>query len=187
MEGPGNAVIEGYATRTNRSAKKSGCESLSLCAGWRREFQAVFLADLDYAGNVLLLLRAQRADVLKEPFETCWCDDAHETARCLAEVTIGVRDAARGENRGTFLRDECFFADGPFVVTFEDLKGLVLSVVDVRRRARRTFCSALRICILIPRWRDGWGKGQFACMHGSLISRMRNFPPTIRWRDNLHR
>lgn len=52
-----NGVIEGYANRTNRSAKKTGGESLSSRAGWRWELQPVFLSDLNHARNVLLLPR----------------------------------------------------------------------------------------------------------------------------------
>src|SRR5437773_6901134 len=110
-------------------------ESLSSRAERRWELQPVFLSDLNHARNVVLLLRTQRTDFLKEPFETRRRDDAHEPARCVAEVTISVRYPARRENRRALLRDECFPADGPFVFAFEDLKCLVLPVVDVRRRA----------------------------------------------------
>src|SRR5438067_2862418 len=110
-------------------------EFLSSRAQRRWELQTVFLSDLNHARNVLLLLRTQRTDFLKEPFETRWRDDAHEPARCVAEVTVSVRYPARRENRRALLRDECFPADGPFVFAFEDLKCLVLAVVDVRRRA----------------------------------------------------
>src|SRR5437762_2270893 len=110
-------------------------ESLSSRAERRWELQTVFLSDLNHARNVLLLLRTQRTDFLKEPFETRWRDDAHEPARCVAEVTVSVRYPARRENRRALLRNECFRPDGPFVFAFEDLKRLVLAVVDVRRRA----------------------------------------------------
>src|SRR6266705_2777846 len=111
------------------------CESLSSRAEWRWELQPEFLSDLNHARNVLLLLRTQRTDFLKEPFETRWRDDAHEPAGCLAEVTVSVRYPAGLENRRPLLSDKSFPADGPFVFAFEDLKCLVLPSVDVRRRA----------------------------------------------------
>jgi len=82
-----------------------------------------------------LLLRAHRADFLKEPFEAGRSDDAHQATRRLAKVPVSVRYPAWGENGRAFLGGEFFAAHRPLVLTLEDLKRLVLASMDVRRRA----------------------------------------------------
>jgi hypothetical protein len=82
----------------------------------------------------LLLLRAQRTDFLEKAFEARGSDQAHESPRRLAEIPVGVRNAAWGKNRRAFLGDECLPAHGPFVLAFENLESLVFAMMDVRRR-----------------------------------------------------
>ena len=79
-------------------------------------------------------LRAERPDFFEEPFEAGGCDETHQSARGLAKVTVSVRESARGENRRALLRRERLPTDGPLVFAFEDLEGLVLAMMDVRRR-----------------------------------------------------
>src|SRR5579859_5218360 len=81
----------------------------------------------------MLLLRAERADVLEESFKAGRGDDAHEPAGRLAEVAVGVRYPARRKNCRTLPGSEFFIANRPFVFAFEDLKRLVLAMVDMRR------------------------------------------------------
>src|SRR5207244_2315529 len=104
--------------------------------GWgRRELQAVFFSDVNHTRNVLLLLRTERADFFKESFEARRRDDAHEPAGRLAKITVSVRYPAWGENGRALLGDERFLANRPLVFTFEDLKRLVLAMMNVWRRA----------------------------------------------------
>src|SRR5207253_4260030 len=117
------------------SARILGAAQTHLRAGRRRELQAVFLPSLNHARNVLLLLRTERADFLKEGFEARRRDDTHEAARRLAKVAVSVRYPARCENRRALLGDERFPANRPLVFTFEDLKRLVLAMMNVWRRA----------------------------------------------------
>src|ERR1044071_5454554 len=93
----------------------------SSTAGWRQNLQPVSFPDLNHARNILLLLRTQRADFLEEAFEARRSDDAHQPARRLADVTVGVRYSARRENGRAFFGDEFFIAHGPFVFAFENL------------------------------------------------------------------
>src|SRR6266566_7645259 len=93
-----------------------------LAAWRRRELQAVFLSQLNNARNVLLLLRTQRADFLKEAFKARRDDDAHEAAGRFAKVAVSVWYPSRRENRGALLGDERFSAHRPLVIPFEHLK-----------------------------------------------------------------
>ena len=63
---------------------------LGLRAGWWQDFQPEFFRNLHHPQNVLLLLRSQRADFLEESLKARRRDDAHEAARCLAEIMTGV-------------------------------------------------------------------------------------------------
>src|SRR6187401_371574 len=67
-------------------------------AGWRRNFQSVFLSNLYHARNVLLLLRTEHTNFLEEHFKARRRDDAHEPTGRLTEVTVGVRYPARRKN-----------------------------------------------------------------------------------------
>jgi hypothetical protein len=100
----------------------------------RRKLQSVFLSNLNHAGYVLLLSRTQCADFLEEPFEGRRRDDTHEPARRLAEVAVGMRYFTRRKNCRALLRDKRLSTHRPLVFAFEDLKGLVFAVVDVRWR-----------------------------------------------------
>src|SRR5438477_10164215 len=106
-------------------APPPGLADVDLRAWRRQKFQAVFFGHLNYLSDVLLLLRAHRADFLKEPFEAGRGDDTHQTTRRLAKITVGVRYPTRRENRRAFLGGEFFAANRPLVLTLEDLKRLV--------------------------------------------------------------
>src|SRR6185369_2388922 len=93
------------------------------------------LPNLNHARNVLLLLRTQRADIFKEPFETRRCNDAHEAPGRLANVAVSVRHPAWCENGRALLGDERLPANRPLVFTFENLKCLVLAMMDVGGRS----------------------------------------------------
>src|SRR5262249_37857299 len=105
-----------------------------LRPSWWQNFQAVFLCDSHHAGDVLLFLRSQPSNILEEPFEPRWGNDAHEPARGLAHVTVGMRYATRREIRITFLCNEFFSAHRPFIVPFQNLESLVLTMMNMRRR-----------------------------------------------------
>ena len=118
-----------------RLTKEDQPSNLLLCAWRRQELQAVSLPKLNHAGNVLLLLRTQRADFLKESFKAGRRHDAHEATGRLAEVAVSVRYAARRENGRAFLGDKRFVANRPLVFPFEDLERLVFAMMDVWRRS----------------------------------------------------
>src|SRR6266403_5563871 len=82
--------------------------NLHLRARRRWELQAVLLPKLNHARNVLLVLRTQRTDFLKESFEARRCDDAHQATGRLAQVAVCVRYRARGENRRALLAMNVF-------------------------------------------------------------------------------
>src|SRR5205814_6479504 len=96
--------------------------------------QTVFARDLHHARNVLLLLKTQRADLLEESLEARGCDDAHELAGRLAQVTVGVGNSARRKDGRALPGDKRFPAHGPFVFAFENVKRLILAMMDVRWR-----------------------------------------------------
>src|SRR5215469_7780299 len=103
-------------------------------AGRWRKLQFVFLSNLKHARNILLLVRTQCADFREESFEARRGDDTHKTTGRLAEVTVGMGYSTRCKNCRAFLRDKCLSANSPLVFAFEDLEGLVFSVMDVRWR-----------------------------------------------------
>ena len=58
----------------------------------------------------------------------------HKTTGRLGEVTVGMGYSTWRKNCRAFLRDERLSANSPLVFAFEDLEGLVFSVMDVRWR-----------------------------------------------------
>ena len=104
--------------------------------GWgRQDFEAKAFGNFHHARNVLLLLRGQSGYRLEESFETRRRNHAHLSSGCWAKVTVGVWDTTWREDGRTLLSDEFLIANGPFIFAFENLKGLILSVMNMRWRA----------------------------------------------------
>ncbi len=80
------------------------------------------------------LRRTWRAKLLEESLEAPRRDEAREPARCHAKVTVGVQDFAWRKNRRALPGDERFPAHRPFIFAFENLKHLVLAMMDMRWR-----------------------------------------------------
>ncbi len=78
------------------------------------------------------MLWSQGADCLEETFETRRSDDAHEPPGRLAEVAVGVRDAAGRKNRRALLGHKGLAVHPKLIFAFQDLERLVLPAVDVR-------------------------------------------------------
>ena len=106
----------------------------SSIRGWRRNFESVFLADLNDEGKVLLSRRSEGVYFLEEAFESCRGDDAHETAGHLAEVTVRVRNIPRGKDGIALVRNEGFATNSPFIIAFKDLECFIFTAMDVWRR-----------------------------------------------------
>jgi len=129
--------------RTHTAKKRSGqrmplhlnaLEPHRSGAGRWQKLQSVFVSNLKHARNIQLLVRTQCADFLEESFEARRGDDTHKTTGRLAEVTVGMRYSTWRKNCRALLRDERLSANSPLVFAFEDLEGLVFSVMDVRWR-----------------------------------------------------
>ena len=74
------------------------------------------------------------ADVFEKAFETRWRDHAHQPAGSFPSISISMRNSARRENRCAFLRHKGFFTNGPLIFTFQNLKGFVLTMMNVQWR-----------------------------------------------------
>jgi len=108
---------------------------LVLSLWWRQNFHPEPLCYRHHSRNVLLLFLSERADCLKETLEAGRCDDAHESPRSLAEIAVGVRDAAWGKNGRALTGNKALAINSELIFPFENLERLIFAMVYVRGRA----------------------------------------------------
>lgn len=102
-------------------------------AGWRQDFQTVFLRDLQHARDVLLLGRSHGADFPEELFEARRSDDAEKPAALGTDATVRVGHVARGEQGRARPGEDGPALDHKFVVARQHLKRFVLAMMEVGR------------------------------------------------------